>query len=57
MKKIFLFMLVPFFINAHETPGMSVHIHFELLTVVILTSLGAVFFIKKYFSNPTILLK
>ena len=51
MKKIFLFMLVPFFINAHETPGMSVHIHFELLTVVILTSLGAVFFIMKYFSK------
>ena len=51
MKKIFLFMLVRFFINAHETPGMSVHTHFELLTVVILTSLGAVFFIKKYFSK------
>ena len=51
MKKIFLFMLVPFFINAHETPGMSVHTHFELLTVVILTSLSAVFFIKKYFSK------
>ena len=51
MKKIFLFMSVPFFINAHETPGMSVHIHFELLAVVILTSLAAVFFIKKYFSK------
>ena len=51
MKKIFLFMLIPFFINAHETPGMSAHIHFELLAVVILTSLTAVFFIKKYFSK------
>ena len=51
MKKIFLFMLVPFFINAHETPGMPVHIHFELLTMVILTSLGAVFFIMKFFSK------
>ena len=51
MKKIFLFMLVPFFINAHETPGMSEHIHFELLAIVILTSLAAVFFIKKYFSK------
>ena len=51
MKKIFLFMLVPFFINAHEAPGMSVHIHFELLVAVVLTSLAAVFFIKKYFSK------
>ena len=49
MKKIFLFMLVPFFINAHETPGMSVHIHFDLLAVVILTSFAAFFFINKYF--------
>jgi hypothetical protein len=49
MKKFFLFMLAPFFINAHETHGVSVHIHFDLLAVVILTSLAAVFFIKKYF--------
>ena len=51
MKKILLFMLVPFFINAHETSGMSVHIHFELLAVVILASFAVVFFIKKYFSK------
>ena len=49
MKKIFLFMLVPFFINAHETPGMSVHIHFELLAVVILTSFAAVFLSRNIF--------
>lgn len=51
MKKIFLFMLVPFFINAHQTPGMPVHIHFELLAVVILASLAVIFLIKKYFSK------
>ena len=51
MKKIFLLTLVPFFINAHETSGMSLHIHFELLVVVILASLAAIFFIKKYFSK------
>ena len=51
MKKVFLLMLVPFFVNAHETSGMTAHIHFELLALVILTSLVAVFFIKKYFSK------
>ena len=51
MKNIFLFALVPFFINAHETSGKLLHIHFELLAVVILASLAAIFFIKKYFSK------
>ena len=51
MKKFFLFMLLPFFINAHETSGMSVHIHFELLAVVILTSLAAVFLSRNIFQK------
>lgn len=51
MKKVFLLMLVPFFVNAHETSGMTVHIHFELFALVIFTSVAAVFFIKKYFSK------
>tara|TARA_B100000965_G_scaffold335813_1_gene301841 strand:- start:244 stop:402 length:159 start_codon:yes stop_codon:yes gene_type:complete len=51
MKKFFLFMLVPFFVNAHETLGMSLHIHSELLMALILISFAAIFFIKKYFSK------
>ena len=51
MKNIFLFTLAPFFINAHETSDMSLHIHFESLAIVILASLAAIFFIKKYFSK------
>ena len=51
MKKFFLFMLAPFFVSAHETVGMSLHIHFELLMALILLSFAVSFFIKKYFSK------
>jgi len=51
MKKFFLFMLIPFFVNAHEAAGMSLHIHFELLMALFLTLLSVIFFIKNYFSK------